>query len=141
MPIRQANAHWTGGLKEGQGDLSLGSGAFKGPYSFKTRFEDTPGANPEELLGAALAACYSMALSAALGDAKLTPDRIDTNAKVHFDFVDGKPTVTKIDLDTAATIPGIDDAKFQDIAKQTKANCPISRALAAVDIVLTAKLN
>jgi lipoyl-dependent peroxiredoxin len=137
---RKANAQWNGDLKAGKGEMSLGSGAFKGAYSFGTRFEGAPGTNPEELIGAAHAGCFSMALSGALGKAGFTPQSVRTNATVTLDKVGEGFGITRIDLDTEASIPGIDDAKFQEIAKGAKENCPVSKALSATPIHLKAKL-
>jgi osmotically inducible protein OsmC len=140
MPTRKAEATWNGGLKDGKGELSVGSGAFKGPYSFATRFEQAPGTNPEELLGAAHAACYSMALAAGLGKAGFSPRRVHTNATVTLDKVGDGFKITRILLQTEAQVPNIDDQTFQTHAQSTKSGCPISQALAATDIVLEAKL-
>ncbi len=135
-----ANAHWSGDLKTGKGVVSTGSGALdKLPYDFRKRFEGEPGANPEELIGAAHAGCFSMALSGELGKADLRADSIDTVATVTLDFIDGSPTVTKIHLDLSARIPGATDAAFQKAAADAKAGCPISRLLKA-EITMEAKL-
>ncbi len=140
MPVRSANAVWQGGLKDGSGQLALGSGAFEGRYSFGSRFEEAGGTNPEELIGAAHAGCFSMALSAGLGRAGFTPKRIATSAKVHFGKVGEAFRITRIDLVTEAEVPGIDDAAFQEQAQGAKVGCPISAALSAVEITLDAKL-
>ena len=140
MPVRTADAVWKGDLKEGQGTVRLGSGAFEGQYSFGTRFADGAGTNPEELIGAAHAGCYSMALSGGLGRAGFTATRISTVAKVHIDKVGDGFKITKIELENESQVPGIDDAAFQEIAQKTKEGCPVSQALAAVEITLTAKL-
>jgi osmotically inducible protein OsmC len=141
MPTRKAEAEWNGSVIEGAGKIKLGSGAFEGQYSFKTRMENGVGTNPEELIAGAHAACFSMALSAALGKAGFTPARIHTTGNVTFEKVGDNWTITKIVLDCEASIPGIDDAKFQEIAKGAKENCPVSKALAAVqNITLNAKL-
>jgi osmotically inducible protein OsmC len=132
MAIRHANARWEGSLQEGNGRTSGQSGAFDVPFSFKTRFGEEPGTNPEELIGAAHAGCYSMALSADLGRAGFTPDYVNTTAKVHFGRVDEKPTIYKIELVVEASVPGIEEGQFQEIAAGTKNNCPVSRALGAV---------
>ncbi len=141
MPVRHSDAEWTGGLREGKGVLVLGSGAFRGDYSFPSRFEDGKGTNPEELIAAAHAGCYSMALSASLEAAKFEPKRIHTRAKVHFGIVEGKPTISRIELLTEAVVPGIDLAVFNRIAEETKHECPVSRALAGTEIVLHATLS
>jgi len=141
MPTRNGSAQWRGDLQGGDGTLRLGSGAWEGPYSFKSRFEEGDGTNPEELIGAAQAACYSMQLSAMLAGDGHTPDHVDTTAKVHLRFVDEKPTITKIELETEGKVPGIDDATFQDTAAKAKEACLVSRALAGVgEITLSAKL-
>ncbi len=137
---RSASAVWNGSLKEGKGTISSQSGALKAmQYSFAARFESGVGTNPEELIAAAHAGCFSMALSAELGKAGFTPDSIETTAVVTLDLHD-KPTVTKIHLTTKAKIPGIDKAKFDEIAGGAKAGCPISRLLAAAEITLDATL-
>ncbi|MCF1709582.1 OsmC family protein [Tabrizicola sp. J26] len=136
-----ASAHWAGDLKTGKGQISTASGGLSGlPYDFRKRFEGEKGTNPEELIGAAHAACFSMALSAELGKAGLTADAIDTTATVTLDVIDGAPTVTKIHLDLTAKIPGASDAAFQKAAADAKAGCPISRLLKAAEITLDAKL-
>jgi len=140
MAIRKADAVWKGNLREGSGTLKLGSGAFESPYSFASRFEDGAGTNPEELLGAAHAACYSMALSSALGRAGYTPSSIHTKAIVHLGKVDEKNRITLIELETEAEIPGISPDKFLEIAEATKSGCPVSVALASVEIRLKATL-
>ncbi len=141
MPTRKAKAEWSGDLKGGKGTMEFGSGAYKVAYSFHSRMETGPGTNPEELIAAAHAGCFSMALSADLGKAGFTPDHITTDASVEFGNGSGKWAIEKIHLDCTAKIPGIDNAKFQEIAAGTKDNCPVSRALASVkDITVTAKL-
>lgn len=141
MPTRQAEAEWSGDLKQGQGKMKLGSGAYEGSYSFKSRMENGAGTNPEELIAAAHAGCYSMALSAALSGAGHVPQRVHTSAKVTFDAVPGGFAITKIDLTTEAKIPGLDNATFQKFAEDAKKGCPVSKALTGVSqITLTAKL-
>lgn len=141
MPTRKAEAQWEGNLAEGGGRLKLGSGAFEGPYSFKSRFEEGESAtNPEELIGAAHAGCFTMALTAALSRAGHKPTRIHTTAQVKLEKVGDAFSITKIDLDTDAEIPGIDDAAFQKFASDAKQNCPVSKALAGTEIGLTARL-
>lgn len=141
MPSRKAEAEWKGNLAEGAGELKLGSGAFTGPYSFKSRFEEGQSAtNPEELIGAAHAGCFTMALTAALSRAQITPLRIHTTATVKLEKVGEGFSITSIDLQTEAEIPGIDDATFQKYANDAKQNCPVSKALAGTEIHLTAKL-
>lgn len=139
MPQRKGSAEWKGGLKDGRGSLSLGSGAFEGSYSFGSRFEEGAGTNPEELIGAAHAACFSMALAGALGKAGHEPKRVTTTATVDLDMSDG-PTIGRITLDAEAEVPGIEEAEFQEQAEGAKRNCPVSRALAGVDIRLNARL-
>jgi osmotically inducible protein OsmC len=141
MAIRTADAAWDGSLKEGKGTMRLGSGAWEGPFSFSTRFEDGQGTNPEELIGAALAGCFSMALSGGLGRAGFAPTHIATKARVHIEKVEGGFGVTRIELTTDATVPGIAEASFQQIVDATKAGCPISKALAAVAISVAATLH
>ena len=142
MPTRKAEAHWEGNLAEGQGNLKVGSGAFEGPYSFKSRFEEGQSAtNPEELIGAAHAGCFTMALIAALSRAGHKPTRVHTTAQVKLEKVGDAFSITKIDLDTEAEIPGIDDATFQQFARDAKQNCPVSKALAGTEIALSARLN
>jgi osmotically inducible protein OsmC len=140
MPVRSAKAVWEGGLKDGQGKVSLGSGAFEGRYSFGSRFEEAGGTNPEELIGAAHAGCFSMALTAGLGRAGFAPKRVATSAKVHLEKVGESFKITRIELDNESEIPGIDDAAFQDQARKAKEGCPVSQALGGVDITLNARL-
>lgn len=140
MKTRFADAVWEGSLREGQGVMRLGSGAYEGKYSFTSRFEDGAGTNPEELIGAAHAGCFSMALSADLGRAGYTPERIRTRAQVFLDRVEGKQTIVRIHLETEAYVPEIDAHTFQDIAEGAKKGCPVSRALAGVEITLDAHL-
>ena len=141
MPSRKAEAHWEGNLAEGNGRLKLGSGAFEGPYSFKSRFEEGQSAtNPEELIGAAHAGCFTMALTAQLTRAGSPPTRIDTTAQVKLEKIGEAFSITKIELETEAEIPGIDDATFQKHANDAKQNCPVSKALAGTEISLNAKL-
>src|SRR3984957_8875849 len=141
MAKRISDAEWRGDLKDGAGTLKLGSGAFEGRYSFKSRFEDGPGLNPEQLIAAAHAACFSMALSAALERAGTPVESVQTNATVTLRLVDGTPTITKIELVTRGRVPGIDEATFVKEAEGAKGNCPVSRALASVpEITLEASL-
>ena len=140
MPVRNADATWNGNLKEGQGNVKLGSGAFEGKYSFGSRFENGPGTNPEELIAAAHAGCYSMALAAGLGKAGLNPQRVHTTASVSIDKVGEGFKITKIRLVTEAKVPGVDPKQFQEIAEKTKSGCPVSQALSATPIELEAKL-
>jgi osmotically inducible protein OsmC len=140
MVKRISDAEWRGDLQAGSGTVKLGSGAFDGPYSYKSRFEDGSGTNPEELLGAAHAACFSMALSLALSQAGHIPTRVHTRATVSFGPVPGGFAISRIDLETEGAVPGIDAATFQKFAEGAKVGCPVSKALASVDIGLTAKL-
>lgn len=138
MTIRYADAHWAGTLKEGSGTLKLESGAFEGPYTWADRFADGGGTNPEELIGAAHAGCYTMFLSAVLTRNGCPPDGIDTQAAVHLE--DG-PTITRIELNVTADVPGLDAATFADYAEEAKQKCPVSKALAGgPEIILNAKL-
>ena len=137
---RKASAVWKGGLKDGKGEFSAPSGVFSHvPYSFTTRFENAPGTNPEELIAAAHAACFSMALSAQLGAANLTAESINTTANLKMEKLDAGWTITAIHLDVNGKIPGADDAAFQKAAENAKAGCPVSKVLNA-KITMTAKL-
>ncbi|MQT12410.1 OsmC family protein [Segnochrobactrum spirostomi] len=140
MATRKSEAEWTGDLKGGKGRVKLGSGAFEGQYSFSSRFENGVGTNPEELIAAAHAGCFSMALSAALTEAGHPPERIHTDATIHFGPSGGGFSITRVDLATEASVPGIDADTFAKIAADAKANCPVSKALAALEIHLDAKL-
>jgi osmotically inducible protein OsmC len=141
MPTRNAEAEWKGNLAQGSGQLKVGSGAFTGPYSFKSRFEEGQSAtNPEELIGAAHAGCFTMAMVAQLSRQHITPTRVHTSAKVNLEKVGEAFAITRIDLETEAEIPGIDDAAFQKIANDAKQSCPVSKALAGTEIHLNAKL-
>ncbi len=140
MAIRNGQAVWEGNLVKGKGTVKFGSGAFEGQYSFASRFENGIGTNPEELIGAAHAGCFSMAFSHALAEAGFTPIRVATTAKVHLDKVDAGFKITLIELITESQVPGIDNDRFQQIAAIAKVNCPVSQALAAVEIKLDARL-
>jgi len=141
MPVRTAEAQWNGNLREGNGTMKLGSGAFEGAYSFPSRFEAGHGSNPEELIAAAHAGCFSMAFAAGLTRAGFAPTSVRTTAKVHIEPVEGGFGITRIELDTEAKVPGIDSAAFQEQAEAAKKGCPVSKALAAVEnITLNAKL-
>ena len=120
--------------------MKLGSGAYEGSYTWSSRFEEAPGTNPEELIAAAHAGCFSMSLSSNLGKAGFTPQSIHTNAQVKIESVEGKNRITQIQLETEARVPGIDEAKFQEIATFAKENCPVSVALSSVPTTLTARL-
>ena len=141
MPTRKSSARWEGGLKDGKGTFKGESGAIGGQYSFSSRFEEGVGSNPEELLAAAEAACFSMALSGDLEKNGTPPTSIDTEAHCTVEKVDGKSTVSRIHLVVNAAVPGIDDAKFQEVAKGTLEGCPVSRAFKGnVQLTLEAKL-
>jgi osmotically inducible protein OsmC len=140
MPLRTADAVWEGDLKAGHGKVKLGGGAFEGAYSFASRFENGKGTNPEELIAAAHAGCFSMALSHGLATAGHVPKRVHTTAKVHLEKNDAGFSIPRIDLETEAEVPGIDDKTFQEQAATAKKNCPISKLLSAAEITLTAKL-
>jgi lipoyl-dependent peroxiredoxin len=137
---RRAEAEWNGTLREGNGQFKVGSGKVSGSYSFPTRFEEAPGTNPEELIGAAHASCFSMALSAGLTKSGHKPARIRTTAAVHLEKVGEGFGITRIDLDTEGEVPGIDEATFLQHAQGAKENCPVSKALKGVEIQLKAHL-
>jgi lipoyl-dependent peroxiredoxin len=137
---RKASAIWKGGLKDGKGSVSSASGVLNNtPYSFATRFENTPGTNPEELIAAAHAGCFSMALSAQLGGANLTPSSIETTATLSLEKLEAGWTITAVHLDVVGRVPGADNAKFQELANNAKAGCPVSKVLNA-KITMDAKL-
>ena len=140
MPVRTAEAEWKGNLSRGSGRMKLGSGAFEGSYSFVSRFEDGAGSNPEELIGAAHAGCFSMALSHMLSEAGHIPDVVHTSAKVHIDKVDDGFKITSIELVTQGKVPGITEETFQEKAEAAKEGCPVSQALAGTEIKLQAEL-
>jgi len=140
MAIRKARAVWKGELKQGQGTISLGNGKTEMPYGFESRFEDGAGTNPEELIGGAHAGCFSMALAYELSEAGHSPAQIETTARVHLEKSDDGFVIPKIELDTEAEVPGIDEDAFQRIAHGAKENCPVSKVLSAAEITLNAKL-
>ena len=140
MITRKSEAEWRGGLKDGAGKIKFGSGVYEGPYNFSSRFEDGAATNPEELMAASHAGCFSMAFSLFLGMANFTATRIHTTAAVKLEQVGGGFDITHIQLTMEAEIPGIANEQFQELAKQAKENCPISKALKAVPIDLTATL-
>ncbi len=140
MPVRKAEAVWEGNLKKGKGSMKFGSGAFEGSYSFASRFEQGPGTNPEELIGAAHAGCFSMAFSGVLETAGYVPERIHTVARVHIDKAGEGFKITTIELETEGRVPGIDEKMFREKAEDAKKGCPVSVALAGVEIKLQAKL-
>lgn len=140
MAIRTADAEWRGNLAQGEGHMRLGAGAYDGPYDFRSRMGDGAGTNPEELLAAAHAGCFSMALALQLSKAGAGVEHIRTKAKVHFDERDGGWTIHRIDLETEASASSVSAAAFDEHAQAAKTNCPVSRALSGVDIRLQAKL-
>jgi osmotically inducible protein OsmC len=135
MPQRIGSAEWDGSLEEGNGTMRMASGAYEGPYSFQSRFQEGDGTNPEELIAAAHAGCFSMALSADLGRAGYDPEHVETTATVHLELEDSGPRIARIVLDTRARVAGVSDDEFQQIAAGTKDNCPVSKALAAVETI------
>jgi lipoyl-dependent peroxiredoxin len=140
MPVRTAEARWQKSLQDGSGTMRLGSSAFEGSYSFKSRMEDGAGTNPEELIGAAHAGCFSMAFANALTQAGHKPQEIRTSASVHFDKTDKGWGISRIELATEGNVPGVDEATFKRIAEEAKETCPVSKALAATPITLSATL-
>ena len=141
MPVRTAEARWQRSLQDGSGTMRLGSGAFEGAYSFQSRMENGPGTNPEELIGAAHAGCFSMAFANGLTQAGHKPQEIRTKASVHFDKTEQGWGITRIDLATEGNVPDIDEAAFKRLAEDAKKNCPVSKALASVpEITLDAAL-
>ena len=142
MPKRRAEARWDGSLESGNGIMRMASGAYEGPYSFQSRFEEGDGTNPEELIAAAHAGCFSMALSGELGQAGHQAESVETNATVHVDKVEDGFEITRIELETRASVPGIDEDEFQRAAEAAKQGCPVSKALGGVgSIELKAGLN
>jgi osmotically inducible protein OsmC len=141
MATSQAMAVWEGKLKDGKGNFKAGSSSFSGPYTFATRFEGKKGTNPEELIAAAHAACFSMALSAGLEKAGKPVTRVETSAACTLEMVDGAPKITKMELTVRGRVPGLDQAGFQQAAEEAKRGCPVSKALAGIpQITLEAKL-
>lgn len=140
MPVRNASAKWEGNLQGGRGTMRTASGSFEGPYSFSSRFQEGRGTNPEELIGAAHAGCFSMALAGILADSGHTPRAINTTAKVHIDKAGQGFKIITIDLSTEAEVPDLPERDFQKAAEEAKRNCPVSQALKGVDIKLKAKL-
>jgi osmotically inducible protein OsmC len=135
MPLRRASAVWNGSLTEGNGTMRMASGAYEGPYSFQSRFEEGDGTNPEELIAAAHAGCFSMALSAELGNLGHTPESVETEATLHLDQVENGFAIKRIDLRTRVTAPGVPESDFQQAAEAAKKGCPVSQALAAVESI------
>lgn len=140
MPVRTAEAEWKGNLNQGSGRMKTGTGSFEGPYSFGSRMEEGAGTNPEELIAAAHAGCFSMAFSAQLAKAGFTPESVKTSAKVYFEKGEAGFGITRIELTTRGRVPGVDDATFKEKAEAAKSGCPVSRALASVPITLDARL-
>jgi osmotically inducible protein OsmC len=140
MPTRNAEATWEGNLKEGKGTMKLGSGAYQGNYSFLSRFESGTGTNPEELIAAAHAGCFSMAFSHGLAQAGFTPKRVHTVAKVHLEKMADGFAIPRIELVTDAEVPGISEEVFRQQAETAKQNCPVSKVLKGAEITLNAKL-
>ena len=140
MPRRKAEARWDGSLTEGRGNMRMATGSYEGPYSFQSRFEEGDGTNPEELIAAAHAGCFSMALSGELGGAGHEPESVETTATVHIEKADPGFKITRIELDTRARVPGIDEEEFQRKVEAAKVGCPVSQALAATDITVSAEL-
>lgn len=141
MPTRKAKATWNGDLKNGNGNMSFGDGAYDGAYTFKSRFEEGTGTNPEELIGAAHAGCFSMALSGDLAEAGYSPESITTTANVSLETVDGNPAIATITLNVSASVPDIEKEDFMEYAEGAKKNCPVSKALSGVNIEINAELN
>jgi len=135
MPKRKANAVWEGSLTEGSGTMRMASGAYEGPYSFQSRFEEGDGTNPEELIAAAHAGCFSMALSLELGKAGHDPESVETEATIHLDKQEEGFAIKRIELSTRARVPGISEDEFQQVAEGAKKGCPVSQALAAVESI------
>jgi lipoyl-dependent peroxiredoxin len=141
MTARNGSAEWHGNLEGGSGTITVGEGVFEGPYSYDSRFGEGQGTNPEQLIAAAHAGCFTMALSSILSGAGHAPDSVHTSARVQLRNIDGAPTLARIDLDTEGRVTGVDEQQFQRYADEAKATCPVARALAGIpEIVLTAKL-
>lgn len=141
MPVRNAEAEWKGDLQHGNGEIKLESGAFQGDYSFATRFEDGNGTNPEELIGAAHASCFSMALSADLASNGYEPESVHTSADVHLEKAGDGFEISRIELNCEARVPGLNESAFQKHAEEAKKNCPVSKVLSGTSISLNANLN
>ena len=140
MPRRKAEARWDGSLQEGNGTMRMATGSYEGPYSFQSRFEEGDGTNPEELIAAAHAGCFSMQLSGLLGEAGHEPESVETTATVHIEKADPGFKITLIELDAKARVPGIDEDEFQQQVQAAKEVCPVSQALAATEITASAEL-
>jgi lipoyl-dependent peroxiredoxin len=140
MPVRNANAVWEGDLRGGRGRMKFGGGAWEGQYSFSSRFEEGPGTNPEELIAAAHAGCFSMAFSNGLAQAGFTPTRVETTAKVYLEKVGNGFKITRINLDTVGQVPGISEQQFMEIADAAKKGCPVSQLVTGAEVTLNARL-
>jgi osmotically inducible protein OsmC len=141
MTARNGSAEWHGDLERGSGTVTVGDGIFEGAYSYESRFGEGEGTNPEQLIAAALAGCFTMAVSSALSMEGHVPESVRTNARVQLRNIEGAPTLARIDLETEGRVPGVDEHQFQAYAEQAKAACPVSRALAGIpEIVVTSKL-
>jgi osmotically inducible protein OsmC len=140
MPRRRAQARWEGSLQDGRGTMRMATGSYEGPYSFQSRFEEGDGTNPEELIAAAHAGCFSMALSGELGRAGHEPESVETTATVHLDKTEEGFRISRVELDTKARVPGIEGAEFERLAEAAKEGCPVSQALAALEISVNAEL-
>ena len=140
MPVRSAEAQWEGSLKDGKGQMKLGGGAYEGPYTYASRFEEGSGTNPEELIGAAHAGCFSMFLSAVLGKGGHPPNVVRTRADVHLDKTGGGFSITRIVLHTEAEVPGVDESQFQEAVEESRTGCPVSRLLTGAEIEVDARL-
>ena len=140
MPRRKADARWDGSLEEGNGTMRMATGSYEGPYSFQSRFEEGDGTNPEELIAAAHAGCFSMQLSGLLGAAGHEPESVETTATVHIEKADPGFEIKLIELDTKARVPGIEEDDFQRHVEEAKTTCPVSQALAATEITASAEL-
>jgi len=141
MTSRNGSAEWTGDLKTGSGTITVGNGVFHGPYTYDSRFGEQGGTNPEQLIAAAQAGCFTMALASLLSKAGHAPESLRTNARVELRIVEGVPSLTRLDLDTEGHVPGIREEQFQALAEQAKTTCPVARALSGIpEIVMTAKL-
>lgn len=141
MTARNGSAEWQGDVRSGSGTVTVGDGVFTGPFSYDSRFEEGAGTNPEQLIAAAHAGCFTMALSSVLGAAGHAPESLRTNARIQLRNIDGAPTLTRVNLETEGRVPGVDQQEFERYAEEAKTNCPVSRALAGIaEIVLNAKL-
>jgi lipoyl-dependent peroxiredoxin len=140
MPARTANAVWEGDLRGGRGRMKFGGGAWEGQYSFSSRFEEGPGTNPEELIAAAHAGCFSMAFSNGLAKAGFTPTSVETTAKVYLEKVGEGSKITRINLDTVGRVPGISEQQFMEIAEGAKKGCPVSQLVTGAEVTLNARL-